>query len=92
MSQQPSRPSSPTNELTLLRQVLGQIRAASLQGLAKANQELTRADDAEDWENWSLWRGYRIALLEVLALTESLPAPSSGAPPPPVGPAATKSL
>jgi hypothetical protein len=63
------------------RQALVQVHAAALQGLAQANDELARADEAEEWENWSLWRGYRRAMLEVLAITDRIPL-AEFAPPP----------
>ena len=59
------------------RRALVQIHALALRGLARANTELTRADEKEDWENWSLWRGYRRALLEVLAVTDKLALPEA---------------
>jgi hypothetical protein len=54
------------------RRALAQIHALALCGLTQANAELTRADEEGDWENWSLWRGYRRALLEMLAVTDKL--------------------
>jgi hypothetical protein len=63
------------------RQVLMEIHVAALRGLAQANDELARADEGEDWEGWSLWRGYRRAMLEVLALTEKAPLPQVVSPP-----------
>jgi hypothetical protein len=59
------------------RRALAQIHALALRGLAQANTELTRADEEEDWESWSLWRGYRRALLEVLAVTDQLDLPAA---------------
>jgi hypothetical protein len=54
------------------RLALVEIRSLAARGLAKANEELPRADNEKDWENWSLWRGYRQAMLEILAITDKL--------------------
>jgi hypothetical protein len=64
------------------RQALAQIAAAAQEGLTKANRELTRADHEQDDDNWSLWRGYRRAMLEVLAITERVPGAVGSTPPP----------
>jgi hypothetical protein len=58
-----------------------QIRAIGLRGLAQANTELQTADDEGDSEKWALWRGYRKAMLEVLAITDKLPLPAEEFPP-----------
>jgi hypothetical protein len=58
-----------------------QIRAVALRGLAKANTELTTADEEKDPEGWALWRGYRKAMLEILAITDKLPLPPGDASP-----------
>lgn len=52
-----------------------QIHAVALEGLNQANGELTKADDTQDPEAWALWRGYRRAMLEVLAVTDKLSLP-----------------
>jgi hypothetical protein len=59
------------------RAALVHIHALALRGLAQANTELTLADGEGDSERWSLWRGYRRAMLEVLAVTENLGRPAA---------------
>jgi hypothetical protein len=49
---------------------LAELLVLARSGLERANAELTRADQQGDNENWSLWRGYRKAMLEVLAVLE----------------------
>jgi hypothetical protein len=60
-------------EVAAFRRALLQIHAAAVRGLDLANHELPAADEKEDWEYWSLWRGYRRAMLEILAITNKLP-------------------
>jgi len=60
---------------------LVQIQAAALHGLTEANSELTLADEEADSEGWAMWRGYRRAMLEILAITDKLPLPQVNAAP-----------
>jgi hypothetical protein len=49
---------------------LAELLVLARSGLERANAELIRADQEDDAENWWLWRGYRKAILEVLAVLE----------------------
>jgi hypothetical protein len=69
------RPAQPADRF---QNALLQIQEVALQGVLQANAELTRADEEDDSERWSLWRGYRKAMLEILAVTDRLPLPKAG--------------
>jgi hypothetical protein len=76
----PAAGTAPRDEGEPYRTILQQIHASALSGLERANAELTRADEEEDDERWSQWRGYRQAVLEVLAITDRLELPEIGVP------------
>jgi hypothetical protein len=58
---------------------LALLHVNALRALTQANTALMQAEQRRDSENWAFWRGYRRAVLEVLAITDNLSLPISDA-------------
>jgi hypothetical protein len=76
MEEHKSRKFSPDPDVSYLK-FLTLLHVNAFRGLTEANAGLTRAEQDKDSENWAFWRGYRRAVLEVLAVTDKLSFPTS---------------